>query len=223
MPLSLSVPRLAVWPTVVPRWEESSPGGKVVAPGSVVGRAGGRVLAGMVVGEERTIIVGEGITGSVAVVSGVGEDRTIIVGLGMTALVDEGPPTAVAVSVCVEAAGVAVRALMAVGVKVNVEVAVTAFIAVGVKVKVGEAAVSMPDGSAVTVGGEVVLPPARAITSTSARAAALPLTELISTRTTLAVMSLKVTLVPLSESAPEVLLPTRFVPPVSLKSFTVAA
>ncbi len=89
--------------------------------------------------------------------------------------------------------------------------------------KVGEAAVSVPDGSAVTVGGEVVLPPARAITSTSARAAALPLTELISTRTTLAGMSLKVTLVPLSESAPEVLLPTRFVPPVSLKSFTVAA
>ena len=123
----------------------------MVALGSPVGPAGGKVLTepAVEVGDERTIIVGEGMTASVDVDPGVGEDSWIIVGEAITTLVDDGALTAVAVAGWVGAAGLA---LTAVGVKVNVDVAVTAFIAVGVNVKVGVVAAGVMLGETVTVG-----------------------------------------------------------------------
>ena len=63
----------------------------------------------------------------------------------------------------------------------------------------------------------------RAITSTSPRAAAVPLTELNWMRTTRVSTSLKATFVPVSVNGPEFLLATSTVPAASLNKRTVAS
>lgn len=120
-PLSRSVLRLVSRPVVVPRWVVMEFGITSVALGLVVG-TGGWVLPGL------------------AVEAVVGEDWTIIVGEGMTARVDvdEGTLTTGGVNVWDGAPSVAVTAFTAVGVNVKVGVLVTAFTAVGVNVKVGD-------------------------------------------------------------------------------------